>query len=349
MFQRCSGVRPALSSLLGLVGSRPRGDKLGAVELTNWLEPQAVAPFTAALPESPRLLLVPTTNEGDEGMETRRQGAGLWVPSTTGGGRVLARRQAVHFFARVSRGLVIGGLATGLSFIPAANAGAAGTIKSSKAYAQGQLLKLSNLPSGWTKSGGTWVGTSGDNDASSMLTMTQYPDFSTCLGEAPALSVVATEASSPEFDSNDQNTSVLDVADVYSSSSDAKADFPPLNNPKFANCFLRVQGSSIMNLEQSAWPSGSTFGTPAVSISRQLRYGNQSGLIEVQVPVNLPGGEGATNDFFVALVIRQGRSTAELLIDQGDTTPPASLTESLAKAVTAKMKAPPSGNTVIAA
>ncbi len=211
-------------------------------------------------------------------------------------------------------------------------------------YAQAQLLKLSNLPSGWTKSGGTWVGTSGDNDASSMLTMTQYPEFSTCLGEAPALSVVATEASSPEFDSNDQNTSVLDVADVYSSSNDAKTDFPPLDNPKFANCFLRVQGSSIMNLEQSAWPSGATFGTPTVSISHQPRYGNQSGLIEVQVPVNLPGGEGATNDFFVALVIRQGRSTAELLIDQGDTTPPASLTESLAKAVTAKMKAPPSGN-----
>ena len=282
-------------------------------------------------------------------METPRQGAVLRLPSTTGRNRVLARRRTVHLFSRVSLGLVIGGLAAGLSFIPAANAGAAGTIKSSKAYAQAQLLKLSNLPSGWTKSGGTWVGSSGDNDASSMLTMTQYPEFSTCLGEAPALSVVATEASSPEFDSKDENTSVLDVADVYSSSNDAKTDFPPLNNPKFANCFLRVQGSSIMNLEQSAWPSGATFGTPTVSISHQPRYGNQSGLIDFQVPVNLPGGEGATNDFFVTLVIRQGRSTVELLIDQGYTTPSASLTESLAKAVTAKMKAPPSGNSVITA
>jgi hypothetical protein len=42
---------------------------------------------------------------------------------------------------------------------------------------------------------------------------------------------------------------------------------------------------------------------------------------------------------FVVLVIRQGRSITELLIDQGDTTPSAALTESLAKAVTPDMKA----------
>jgi hypothetical protein len=255
----------------------------------------------------------------------------------------------MHPLARVSLGLVMTGLVAGITSIPAVNAGAVGGVTSNKAYAEAQLLELSNLPHGWTKTGGTWVGTSGDDNSSSMLTMTQFPDFSTCLGEPPALSVVATEASSPEFDSNDQNTSVLDVADVYSNSKDAKTDFPPLGNPKFANCFLRVQGSAIMDIEQSEWPSGATFGTPTASISHQPRYGNQSGFIEVQVPVNLPGGEGTTNDFVVALVIRQGRSTAELLIDQGDTTPSASLTESLAKAVTAKMKARPPGTTVIAA
>ena len=67
------------------------------------------------------------------------------------------------------------------------------------------------------------------------------------------------------------------------------------------------------------------------------------------MPVNLPAGEGSTNDFIVALVIRQGRSTAELLFDQGDTTPPAALTESLAKEVTAKMKARPPDNAVVTA
>jgi hypothetical protein len=71
-------------------------------------------------------------------------------------------------------------------------------------------------------------------------------------------------------------------------------------------------------------------------------------LVEVEVPVHLPAGQGSTNDFFVVLVVRQGRSTAELFIDQGDTTPSAALTESLAKAVTAKMKTRPPANTIIA-
>ncbi len=245
--------------------------------------------------------------------------------------------------------LVVSGLLAGLTCLSTANAGAATSGNTNKAYARAQLFKLSNLPHGWTGSGGTWVGTSADGGAYSMLTMTQFPDYSTCLGKPPELSVVAAEASSPEFDSKDQNTSVLDVADVYGDATEAKSDFPPLNNPKFAKCFLQVQGSSIMASEATEWPSGATFGTPVASISHQPRYGDQSGLIDVQVPVTLPGGEGTSNDFVLVLIIRQGRSTAELMIDQGDTPPSAALTESLAKAVTAKMKAPSPGNAVIAA
>ena len=244
---------------------------------------------------------------------------------------------------------MVSALVAGLACIPAAHAGATPTTNANKAYAKTQLFKLSNLPAGWTSSGGTWVGTSANENSYSMLTMTQFPDYSTCLGKPPELSVVATEAASPQFYSKDQNTNVFNVADVYTNTNEAKADFPPFNDPKFADCFLQVQDSSIMAVEQSEWPTGTTFGTPVASISHQPKYGNQSGLIDVQVPVNLPDGEGATNDFFLALVIRQGRSTDELFIDQGATTPSASLTESLAKLVTAKMKAPSPGNTVVAA
>jgi hypothetical protein len=159
--------------------------------------------------------------------------------------------------------------------------------------------------------------------------------------------VVAAEASRPYFNSKDQNTSVLDVADVYTSTNEAKSDFPPLSSPKFAHCFVKVQGPFITNIEKSTWPTGATFGTLIASVSRLPRYGDESGLIDVQVPVNLPGGQGSTTDYFVVLVIRQGRSTAELWIDQGATTPSAALTESLAKAVTAKMKARPAGNTIV--
>jgi hypothetical protein len=268
--------------------------------------------------------------------------------SGVGQSQACARRRLVHLLARVSFGLVLSGVMAGLTSIPATGAGAATTIKSNKPYAQAQLLKLSDLPSSWTKTDKVWVGTSADDDSSSLLTMTQFPEFSTCLGAPPALSVIAAEASSPYFNSKDQNTSVLDVADVYTSTDEAKSDFPPLKSPKFASCFAQLEGPFVTDMEKSVWPSGSTFGAPIASVSQQLRYGDQSGLVDVQVPVNLPQGQGSTTDYFVVLVIRQGRSTAELLIDQGDSTPSAALTESLAKNVTARMKARPPGNTIVA-
>ena len=179
--------------------------------------------------------------------------------------------------------------------------------------------------------------------------MTQFPELSTCMSKPPGLSVVAAEANSTDFLSKDGNTDVFDVADVYTTANEAKSDFPPLSDPKFADCFVQIEGAGIVSTDKESWPSGSTFGTPVASVSHQPKYGDQSGLVEVQVPVTLPGGKGTSNDFLVALVIRQGRSVCELLIDQGDTTPSAALTESLAKKLVAKMKAKPPGNTIITA
>ena len=73
----------------------------------------------------------------------------------------------------------------------------------------------------------------------------------------------------------------------------------------------------MTNAETSVRPSGTTLRTLIAATSHLPRYGDQSGLVYVQVPVNLPGGRGSTSDFFVVLVIRQGRSTTERLIDQG--------------------------------
>jgi len=254
-------------------------------------------------------------------------------------------RRFVHPLVRVSLGLVISGLIAGLTSISTG----ASTIKSNKPYAKAQLLKLSDLPQGYTKQGDLWVGTSDSNDSGSMFTMTQVPDFATCLGKPAALSVAAAEANSPDFISKDGNTDVFDVADVYTSANEAKSDFPPLSDPKFAKCVAQVQGPFIVSTDKQGWPSGTTFGTPVASVSHQPKYGDQSGLIEVQTPVTLPGEQGTSNDFMVALVIRQGRSVAELIIDQGDTTPSAALTHSLAQMIVTKMKAKPPGNTIVAA
>jgi hypothetical protein len=183
-----------------------------------------------------------------------------------------------------------------------------------------------------------------------MLTITQHPQLSTCLGMTPPLSVVAGEASSLSFSSSDQSTNVLDVADVYTNVADAKSDFPPFHNAKLANCVVQVQGPTILGIEQSEWPSSVTFGTLTASLVKAPRYGNQSAMLMVQVPVNnLPDAGGNTIDFFSVLVIRQGRSTTELFIDQAGVPPSAAMTKSVAQTVTAKMKARPPGNSIISA
>ena len=45
---------------------------------------------------------------------------------------------------------------------------------------------------------------------------------------------MAAEASSTDLISKDGNTDVFDVADVYTSANEAKSDFPPFSDPKFA-------------------------------------------------------------------------------------------------------------------
>ena len=74
--------------------------------------------------------------------------------------------------------------------------------------------------------------------------MTHFPDLSASLGNPPALSAIAAEASSPYWNSKDGNTSVLDVADVHTGTNEAKSDFPPLNRPGFTKCVVLVEGYS---------------------------------------------------------------------------------------------------------
>ena len=238
--------------------------------------------------------------------------------------------------------LAVGALVAGCiaAFVGPVAVGAAITMKANQHYASAQLVKLSDLPAGWSKDGPPWVGTSDSDNSGSMLTMTQFPDLSSCLGMSPPLSVTAAEADSPSFNSKDQSTNVFDVADVYASTSDAKSDFPPMRNSKFATCFAKVQRQAILSAEQSEWPSGATFGDLSASVVRMPKYADQSLLIEVEVPVNIPD-QGSTDDFFDILALRQGRSAAELFIDGAGVPPSASLTTHLARVVAARMKAPP--------
>ena len=120
-------------------------------------------------------------------------------------------------------------------------------IQSNKPYAQAQLLKQSDLPHGWTRSGTPWVGTSVDDNSSSMFTMTQFPDIATCMGMRLRSVWSPPRRRARTSSVSDDNTDVFDVADVYTSVNQAKSDFPAFGNQKFANCFLKVEGSGIID------------------------------------------------------------------------------------------------------
>ncbi len=230
--------------------------------------------------------------------------------------------------------LALAALMTGGILTTSANA-AATNLKANQATARAQLLTLSNLPSGWKKVGSVTVGTTADaNSAQNVAAL------ASCLGLTPPPTDVAAQATSPLFTSKNDNTQVINAANVYKSTANAKTHFPPFKNSKFASCFVQVDGSQLLDIEKSFWPSGTTFGTLSGSSARAPKYGDQSGMILVTIPVTVSGGS-QTNDYVNIMEIRQGRSTANLFVDQVSTPPSSAFTKSLAKTVTAKMKANP--------
>jgi hypothetical protein len=114
---------------------------------------------------------------------------------------------------------------------------------------------------------------------------------------------MAAEASSPYFDNKGGNASVLDVADTYARRDEGQKRLSCAHRSYVHEGFVLVEGPFLTNAETSVWPSGATFRTrsPRFPTSRD---GDQSGLVDVQVTVNLPGGQGSPNDSFVVLVIR---------------------------------------------
>jgi hypothetical protein len=208
-------------------------------------------------------------------------------------------------------------------------------------YAKAELVTLANLPNDWSQLGTVQVGTSDGTNSSSLLTTTQIPALTACMGLAAPLTVVAKEASSPTFTDKGQTMTVYNVADVYLSAAQAKVDFPPFGNVKFVSCFAEVQGGPIANFVQSEYDPGTVVGTPTSQLVSFPKFGNQSVMVELQFPLTQPDGTHDT-EYYNVLLIRQGRSTAELDFDTTGTPVGVGLTTSLAKMVTMKMKETPS-------
>jgi hypothetical protein len=204
--------------------------------------------------------------------------------------------------------------------------------------ARAQLLTKAEFPPGWTASGDGTVGTSSDQNKSSLFTTTQFPDLTTCLGLPTGLSVRAAEASSPWFTSPDRYSAVLETADIYASPTAAKADFPPLRNPSLPGCTAQIQASTIVAVLRSTYPPGATFGKLTASPGSFPSYGDESGMVVVEVPVKL-SDDTRLSVVISFVLIREGRLAAQLVLGNEDTPFDSALAQTLAERVSARMKA----------
>ncbi len=218
-------------------------------------------------------------------------------------------------------------------------------IEADQLLGRAQLLSVAEFPSGWSEHGSISLGKSTDESSTNAFAETQSPELATCLGVNAQLSVTAAEAASPTFSSESESffATVDDSAFVYATTAEAQADFPPFTNPKLAECVIKGHEQDISDQIASEMPSGITVGVPVASLGTFPKYGNQSGMIQIGIPLSdAHGSLGTVNMSF--LIIRQGRSIAQLVLVGFPTPFTSSLAQSLAQKVTAKMAATPSSH-----
>ena len=118
---------------------------------------------------------------------------------------------------------------------------------SSKTAALGTaaLLRLSDLPSGWTSA----------NTAASPTRVTPWSSkLATCVGVPAQIAKEApTKVNSPDFTSADQVDAVEDSVSVYPSAAQAQAEYAALANSKTTGCMNSVASLALQkNMQQEA-------------------------------------------------------------------------------------------------
>ena len=213
-------------------------------------------------------------------------------------------------------------------------------IRADQGYAQDQLLTTADFPSGWTPHGSVTVGKSTDESTQNVFSETQSSELATCLGKPPQLAVVGAEAGSPTFVSPDSTSGAENTAFVYATATEAKADFPSFSNPKLPSCIIQGHEKDIADYVASAFSDGTTATSASATQATFPSYGDESGAVMITVPLTFPDGMKA-NVSITYIMIRQGRSIAQLVLDSVPGTFESSLAQSLAQTVTANMAKTP--------
>jgi hypothetical protein len=125
---------------------------------------------------------------------------------------------------------------------------------SAKTAARGTavLLRLSDLPTGWT---------AGTSAAAPTRATPWSPQLASCVGVSKKVAAVApTKVQSPDFSSADKTDAVEDSVSVYPSAAAAQADFAAMANAKTTGCMNRVASPALQKSMQQEAGSTTTVG-----------------------------------------------------------------------------------------
>lgn len=174
------------------------------------------------------------------------------------------------------------------------------------ALARKSLVVLSDLPSGWTASGKITAG-SGSNSG------VPGAKLAGCIGVSKAvLETNWPTENSPTFADPTGVDSVSDQVEAFPDATKAQADFSSFANPKTPSCLATVLGPAIRQQAQKGGGAGVTVGTITASRLSTPSIGDESGEMELQVPITAPNG--STTLYLNLLVVTRGRLETTLTL-----------------------------------
>jgi len=170
--------------------------------------------------------------------------------------------------------IVVALVTFGLSVGPAAAS------SSASAQAKKGLLKLSDMPAGWTA-----AKSSDDNGAIPGATQ-----LAKCLG-VPRKVIIGTppSATSEQFTSKDDLEDASDNVTIYKSVSAARADFNSFATPKTPSCLTTVFNGPAKKQLTGEFGSGATVGAVQVSRSPASAFGPGTANAVIFFPVTMKG------------------------------------------------------------
>jgi Protein of unknown function (DUF2510) len=184
--------------------------------------------------------------------------------------------------------------------------------------ARSALLVLSDMPRGWTSTKST-------NNNSAIPGAAQ---LASCIG-VPT-SVITDNppgASSPDFNSKNEQLMVDDNVSIYPSARAAQADFSSLANAKTPSCLTAALNGPAKSALETGFGPGTSIGTVTVTRTPAADYARDSANFTMFVPIS---GNGSTLNLEITVVdFVRGRDEQTVTLSSVDTQFPISLARRL--------------------